>query len=637
MSSIKQVQDLQSRIAELTEENALLRTRLSDPKGPEPKGPIGKAHHRTESVSSESGQSQKRPVPVMKGFDRVRQNIENYAHGIFDSPFHQDNRSASTIGPSTFSDLPSRAEFVQLSRAYFESIHRLYPIFDWSAFRQEAEQVYNERSLLGKRQEWVGLLFAVLACASLHDVHPPTGSQHAPRSSAYLRLASQSVDPFPQNASVHLVSVAFLLSLFATERNMKTAGAAWLASTVKMAQVLRLHVEIDAPPAEAEMRRRLWWSVYTLDRLTFLDSSLPMCIKDADCSITLPAALNSPGYGHSADEDTFSVALALFHVARQVTHVEQALRSVIVTPQMLQDIDERLQSVFRVLPRPYQHTHDTPLDPTLLPPLLALQSARFLAYRHNLSPVCRQSERMEALQRCSLVAQDTSTLISRATHISFGTASPGGWQAKALHLASNMICMHLWRCILISCFCGDYETALSCARLAAAIGSTRKVNGACGKHLAFFLGHLFERVRSGNWDHHLLELDEEMLAYASGDLQGHSQQAWVWEGRSETADPSPISPPHPNAQSHHGHGEPMQGNDLESDWSDWAGIEHRIRQIQEEHRARVGQPSFYHSPPHNPGKRLQLTSDTAASMTRAEAGPQRTPSDRSRISIANII
>ena len=154
------------------------------------------------------------------------------------------------------------------SRAYLDSVHELFPILHWQTFQNEVDQVYlTERSFYEKSEEWIGLFFAVLACGSLHIPHTSAGSPKEPhRASAYIEVATRALKQFTETVTITHAHLAFLLSYFTTESNMKSVGAMWLASAIRIAQCLGCHADTDAPVAEGEMRRRLWWSIYTWDR-----------------------------------------------------------------------------------------------------------------------------------------------------------------------------------------------------------------------------------------------------------------------------------------------------------------------------------------------------------------------------------
>jgi hypothetical protein len=383
-----------------------------------------------------------------------------------------------------------------------------------------------------------------------------------------------------------------------------------------------------------------------------------MLINDDDGDVALPSSLDDryiQPHGFTRQprhQPPYTGFAATIQAARLYPHVHRTLRSGVVTTQSIQTIDEMSHSTLLLFPDSHQPSSDAPLESVALPPLIALQTTRFLLYRCNMSPGCEPSERAEALHRCTLIAQDTAKYISRVIHAPSGTSDPEGWRTKFVQIGSNMVCLHIWRCMLMLCFCGDFEAALMCLRLSAAIGTLRKINVACGKNLAFFLDRLLDRMRGGNGGHHQLEHDEEMLVYASGDLQGDREHSWVWTGGEPTV-PPPMSPSSPHEQTRHSQEDAMQGirtdanlalrpnpGSLENEsaeWGGWAGIERSIQQLMEEHHARLSQSAQYYPPPHNPMKRVQLSSEAPASPTRPGVAPPTAPSGTSRISIANII
>lgn len=83
---------------------------------------------------------------------------------------------------------------------------------------------------------------------------------------SYYDTATRMIDLFRRNVSIVQGAVAFLLTVFGMESNMKSTAAMGLAASVRLVQLLRLDPEADQNPLEVEMRRRLWWSVYALDR-----------------------------------------------------------------------------------------------------------------------------------------------------------------------------------------------------------------------------------------------------------------------------------------------------------------------------------------------------------------------------------
>lgn len=384
-------------------------------------------------------------------------------------------------------------------------------------------------------------------------------------------------------------------------------------------------------------------------RITSLDSHRPMLISEHDCDVPLPSPVDDRYIQPQGIMRTHTLSgpyagsLAVIQMTRAYVQIYQALRSSNILPQTMKTLDEEFQARASLLPESYRVSSPAALDPSALPPLFVLLSAQFHLYRRNLSPVCHQSDRIEALSRCMSIAQETAKYISRTLHNPTRPDPERDWKSRVALVASNMMSLHVWRCLLILCFRGDYDAAFVCLHLASAIGRTRKVNSECGKHMLFFVDQLLRRVRSGHGSPQELEHDEEMLAYVSGDIQGNVEHSWVWAGTNPMM--SGVSPRTSiDATRSNGGDEHMRDalplrvassspNQDTLEWDDWVKVENKIRQLMEENRPRT---ATYYPTPHNPVKRVQLAPDNRTAPNQGPP-PSPAPSSTSRISIANII
>jgi hypothetical protein len=374
-----------------------------------------------------------------------------------------------------------------------------------------------------------------------------------------------------------------------------------------------------------------------------------MLINEDDCETPLPSPIEdryiqSQGFTRShAVSAPFTGFLAVVQMTRLYAPLYQALKSSVIEPRTLKSFDDDFRAKFPLLPESHRMDYTGPLDATAFPPLFSLLSAQFHLYRRNLTPACSPPGRAEALSRCVAVAQETAKYISRTLYSPTKSDTEKNWHTRVTLVASNMVCLHLWRCMMVLCFRGDYDAAFMCLHVSTAIGKTRKINSACGKHLVFFLDELLSRVRSGRGSPQQLEHDEEILAYVSGDVQGNHEHSWVWAGTDMTSSLPSQSSSFDTTRSHV-KDEPMRdalplrtvgGSPKQSavEWDDWARIEHMIRQLMEENRPRT---ASYYPPPHNPMKRVQLAHETKLAP-KPPPPPSPAPSSSSRISIANII
>ena len=277
-----------------------------------------------------------------------------------------------------------------------------------------------------------------------------------------------------------------------------------------------------------------------------LEFGRPLMIDDNDYDVSEPVPVDDECIRPNGivmpppNQATTSGLMAVILVTRTTAQIKKTLKSQTIAASTLATCDEHFRSIMASWPEPFPSTSQAPLDPRLLTAGCSLQVQMFHLYRHNLSPACRMADRRDALDRCVNIGKESANYVHRtmqhpATSPNQGFMSPGhlaGWASMIRTMTPAFFCAHLWRCQLVLCLRGEYNAALMLTHVSAAIGDLRKLNVACGRHLAFFLDRLISKLQAGATQQHL-ETDEELLAYASGDMQGSADDAWVWNG-SET-------------------------------------------------------------------------------------------------------
>ncbi|KAL6249735.1 hypothetical protein RBB50_003590 [Rhinocladiella similis] len=185
--------------------------------------------------------------------------------------------------------LPVLLETVDI---YFECCHNQpYSFFHENNFRES----------LSKGQIPDHLLFAVLASAMRFSRNPFFGNLH----DAAVLYANKSWKTIVsscfsnnQTADLRMVQSLTLLSIFDFTAGKNRHCFAWIkiGLAVRFAQDMKLMLESahDLPFAVQEERRRVFCSVYLLDRLVSCGRARPPAILDASCQLQLPS-----------DEDTW--------------------------------------------------------------------------------------------------------------------------------------------------------------------------------------------------------------------------------------------------------------------------------------------------------------------------------------------
>lgn len=530
MSSIKQVQDLEKQIAQIKRENSYLRSIVSQQNKQICKENEGQqALFQLPVIGSRL--KKRLRLPPTKGLLIAQTNIQKYSKGILKLPLPSKNPSNANLFASPKPNLLQKHTSDLILHSYYNSIHLVMPILHWPTFLNEYENVYKIGSFQNALPEWISLLYTVLAVGSLFNKEQ--AAQQTNKGREFIDISLTQSDNWSDDFTLDHARAAILTSIFLVEINLKSAARRWLAIAVSISQEIDLQTEVGSwSTSELEMRRRVWWGVYIWDRQISLEYGRPPFIKDTDISVNLPTAaedhqIYEAGILPPSNPTSCNMILPILDVIRAISPLIEVLRTPIIPESTLKIFDAHFAACIAAFPPSFVLNSHEPLDPQALVPMCYLMNARLVLHRHNLTTFCQQDTRFNAIEQCLRTSLDSAALISRAMawtkhSQSFDTA------------AHAMTCTHIWRCTLFLLYGGQFDAALTCIRASSLIGTLRDVNICCGRNIAFFLDVLIERRRSGS----LLGsrdfrdqsyLDEELIAYLSGDLQANLDNSWIWQ------------------------------------------------------------------------------------------------------------
>lgn len=671
MSSIKQVQDMERQVHSLKRE---LQQARSGAMRPEPMMDVddGTSNQPLIKLPEIEYKPSRRPKGVMnQDLSHVRANLREHGRGILKIPNpYQQTGPVPTIEADTPS-LPPKDMGDHLMAQYYNCIHSVLPIIHWPTFTAEYEQVYRSGTLIGVSQEWAAVLFGVFAFGAIHSLE----QNREEKGKEFLHISTAVIDIWQDTFTLDRVRASLLVSLFLYDINSKSASWVWVGSAIRIAQEVGLHIESGPwSGIEGEMRKRVWWSLYAWDRFVLplfgsshpfffffylpfgfcrilaLEMGKPVLIHDQDCDVDLPCPVDDQyvtedGAMPSGQQTT--PLLATIHVVRSIGQLTRTLRYTILSRATLETFERHFNTCLATFPLYLHPDSDQELDPRSLAPIIYLQNARILLHRHNISPYCQDHVRSRAIDFCVNTALDTAKVISRCMYPEdsvsssriaatspasrFANRGPGDWRSLFASCAGTLLCTHIWRCALFLLFRQEFTAALVCAQACAAVGSGRAINLACSRYLAFFLRALLDRFHQGDLD--LLEQDEEMMAYVSGDMQGTSDGSWVWQG-SETGSQLETMPHTQNAAAP-GSAEHTDSPDKICDW-----IQSTIQELVEKQRRdaerceqQAPYPPMDQAPPLPSLDQAMLRPESTASDTT----DGRSPSAPSRMDIASLI
>lgn len=153
-------------------------------------------------------------------------------------------------------------------------------------------------------------LLVILAFGKLYSVNQWI-DYSGPPGFEYFTHALELLPDIHDEGSTLFVETLALVGYFMQNLNRRDAAWLYVGMALRMAITLGLHQETSNPNldnAAKEHRRRVWWSVYSLDRIQSVKSGNPITIYDEDIGVAFPSKL--------PDEPDYCAAVVLKHYTK---------------------------------------------------------------------------------------------------------------------------------------------------------------------------------------------------------------------------------------------------------------------------------------------------------------------------------
>ncbi len=417
----------------------------------------------------------------------------------------------SKVLPSVESvTFPERDLSDTLVRTFFDCIHPLFPVLDEREFNLRYAELFNQAT----RTDAIGAdggnvaaaapkadglfiasLFAVYACASRivqdprvcpmgkeaqlygYDARATAGkpSNGNTRKEETVNFALAGVQFFArsqllalhksQETRVEQVQTHALLAYYMASSNC--AARAWLiiGQALRMACDLGLHrnlTHLGLDYHTLEIRRRVWWNVYILDRLLSVSLGRPLGIEDASVDQELPSLEFQPpfplaeGFRSIVELVRLQSDIAKNAFQRQVARQRNDAAALEVHHMKAREYVKAVDQWFQVVPAHLKTGNfeaGSPLAMQTCVAFILYRSTSMLLHRsflqgglvsasRNISN--RSPEEREALSECSKTA---TTLIKAAPRIAGSLpASPFLLEyAQQLLVAGGYLALNAWR------------------------------------------------------------------------------------------------------------------------------------------------------------------------------------------------
>lgn len=178
----------------------------------------------------------------------------------------------------------------QLLTTFLENLHRRLPFCDYLDI---LETFAHDSSALTSAARTTMQLFRLhMACAIGAKVQQLTGSSQTPHPESYISRAIECEELLDDNNTIERVErllwhIMFKLRSSFTSDIWYSIGLAM--RTAIDAGVHRNQYYLNLPPDEADIRRRLFWSVYVIERSVAWHMKRPVSLSDHDIDVELPA------------------------------------------------------------------------------------------------------------------------------------------------------------------------------------------------------------------------------------------------------------------------------------------------------------------------------------------------------------
>ncbi|KAJ4387525.1 Transcriptional activator [Gnomoniopsis smithogilvyi] len=200
----------------------------------------------------------------------------------------------------------------QLFAAQYTYIGTIFSFTDHAAFERLLQEAYRGPPDLSDQNACLAQskLLVILAFGKLYSVNQWI-DYSGPPGFEYFTHALELLPDIHDEGSTLFVETLALVGYFMQNLNRRDAAWLYVGMALRMAITLGLHQETSSPDldnAAKEHRRRVWWSVYSLDRIQSVKSGNPITIYDEDIGVAFPSKL--PG------EPEYCAAVVLKHYTK---------------------------------------------------------------------------------------------------------------------------------------------------------------------------------------------------------------------------------------------------------------------------------------------------------------------------------
>ncbi|CAN9473973.1 unnamed protein product [Alternaria alternata] len=250
--------------------------------------------------------------------------------------------------------LPSKHVAVQLAQVYFETIQPQYPFLHEGSFRAALDRIYRNGAPVDFGGNDDGCIYfqSYMVLAISATVLKWRTKRHIPGES-YCLSALRYLDCIRLGTSIEGLQCMLLLLLFTMysphmQLNVWNLNYQCLAAVIDLG--LQRHVAISAgiSQLEQDMRTRIFWTVFTIDRTIATMMGRPIGLRDEACELRLPQVptdvelTTHPDHANGRSH-SMTVSIHLFKLAKLNSEIKYVANSVVRdVPTAVREIAQRV-------------------------------------------------------------------------------------------------------------------------------------------------------------------------------------------------------------------------------------------------------------------------------------------------------
>ncbi|KAF9297563.1 hypothetical protein BGZ88_009596 [Linnemannia elongata] len=212
----------------------------------------------------------------------VCQLSSRYRQGVYPLPMAHLNDSdlwSHSLQMTSERELPSKEQMEVLLNLYFQFMYPFAPMFIRKTFMDDFRQNRPDLSQ-------ILILNAIFSNACWYSDDPALKQE----STKYFNRAKIILDETYHVSRISTVQALLLMAHHQYATGNYSGGWLYTGMSIRIAQDIGLHrqdVNMDEPE-EAEVRKRLWWSLYMADRLGSAILGRPMTLRDEGFNVQMP-------------------------------------------------------------------------------------------------------------------------------------------------------------------------------------------------------------------------------------------------------------------------------------------------------------------------------------------------------------